>query len=81
MRLSFIDVVCAMRSGTKVKINGNVKVESGVYIGNIASAIINGIEREDGSGRSWIVSLTTKYNGRGTIYWHEEKMPDMFESV
>jgi hypothetical protein len=56
---SFTDLVSSMRNRTWVRLNG-------------VEGIVNAITAEDGSGRSWNVTLNPAKGGKDvTVYWHE----------
>jgi hypothetical protein len=61
MFATFFDIVAAMRSNRPL-----------LYKGSRAWVI--GIAQEDGSGRSWNVTILKEGNGKNTtVYWHETR--------
>jgi hypothetical protein len=52
-----------MASMTTGKYIGIVGTRGQVYAGRV-----NGIMKEDGSGRNWLVTLNTKSNGTKTVF-------------
>jgi hypothetical protein len=66
--LTFFDLVAAMRAGTElIGSFGVLKGQSG------QGCFINGICREDGSGRRWILKVCAAKSGHQDVFWDESK--------
>lgn len=82
-KMSFFDVVAAMRMRTKVNAAGNIgniKMND-VDVSHViqrATGWISSIEAEDGSGLSWNIGMDLDGGGRVSVYWNEYRAPCPF---
>lgn len=77
-RLSFIDLIAALRCRGAYVLE--YRPGAGQFL-NGKLVWINGIAREDGSGRKWIVTIAGDDIAQVGIYWDEERVPCPFFHV